>query len=81
MSRDHKNDLPGCASLIAFEGSAFDVTRRDAFSLGDSVRLVLEKDPMLLRFLLLVKLNSDLVRGLCCCSSTSAMVGAPYVLC
>lgn len=55
---------PGCASLIAFDGSAFEVTLCAAFSLDVSVKLALEKDPILLRFLLLVKLRTDLARGL-----------------
>ena len=55
---------PGCASLIAFVGSAFDVTLCAAFSFEVSVKVALEKDPILLRFLLLVKLSTDLARGL-----------------
>lgn len=56
--------VAGCASLIAFDGSAFEVTLCAAFSLDVSVKLALEKDPILLRFLLLVKLRTDLARGL-----------------
>lgn len=71
--------LPGCTSLIALVGSAFDVIRFAAFSLEVSIKSALENDPLLLCFLLLVKLNIDFARGLRC-SNPSAMASGPVVV-
>jgi hypothetical protein len=60
--------------LIALVGSAFEVIRFAAFSLGVSTKSALEKDPLLLCFFVLLKLNSDLERGLRS-SDPCAMVG------
>lgn len=62
--------LQGWASFIALVGSAFEVILNAAFSFGVSIKSALEKDPLLLRFLLLEKLSRDLVRGLRCSISS-----------
>jgi hypothetical protein len=71
--------LPGCTSFIALVGSAFDVIRFAAFSLEVSIKSALENDPLLLCFLLLVKLNIDFARGLRC-SDPSAMASGSGVV-
>ena len=54
---------PGCASVMAFVGSALDVILLADFSFGDSVRSTLPTEPLLLWLLVLPKLSIDFERG------------------
>ncbi len=63
LSTLDEQNVHGCASLIALEGSAFVLILYRAFSCAVSAASIFGSEPLLLLRLLPVKLNMDLVRG------------------